>query len=271
MRSPTASVDQVEAAIAPLRADPASAAVLLDLDGTLAPIVSRPEGTVITERARSALARIVESYSLLAIVSGRQATVAREIVGIEGITYAGIHGFELLRPGEDEARPSPALADRGDDARAFAEGLDRDALGAAGVRFEDKGPIIGLHWRGAADEGAAEALLEQAAAGASAGGLVVHRGRKVIELRPPVRVDKGTAVEDLIAEAGVRRALYAGDDRTDLDAFAALERLAGDGRLEVAVRIGVDSDEGPEEIVAEADLVVAGPAAMTPLLEALAG
>ena len=261
----------MEAAIAPLRADPGSAAVLLDLDGTLAPIVSRPEETAITDRTRAALARVVASYSLTAIVTGRRSTVAREIVGFDEITYAGIHGFELLLPGKDEALPSPALGDHGDDARAFAEGLDRDALEVAGIRFEDKGPIIGLHWRGAADERAAEALLERVAADASATGLVIHRGRKVLELRPPVRIDKGTAVEALIAEAGARLALYAGDDRTDLDAFAAFERLADDGHLDVAVRVGVSSDEGPEEIVIDADLVVAGPDGMAPLLEALAG
>ena len=261
----------MEAAVAPLRADPASAAVLLDLDGTLAPIVSRPDETAISERARTALARIVASYSLTAIVTGRQARVARQIVGIDEITYAGIHGFELLPPGAERASPSPELGAHGDDARAFAEGLDRDALGAAGVRFEDKGPIIGLHWRGAADEQAAEALLEGVATGASTSGLVVHRGRKVLELRPPVRIDKGTAVEALLAEAGARLAIYAGDDRTDLDAFAALDRLAGDGRLDLAVRVGVDSDEGPEEIIEDADLVVAGPEEVPHLLEALAG
>ena len=261
----------MEAVIAPLRADPASAAVLLDLDGTLAPIVSRPEGTALSDRARAALERVVATYSLTAIVTGRQSTVAREIVGIDEITYAGIHGFELLLPGAEEAGPSPGLAGHGEDARAFAKGLDRKVLGTAGVRFEDKGPIIGLHWRGAADEVAAEALLEEVAADASVAGLVVHRGRKVLELRPPVRIDKGTAVEALIAEAGARLALYAGDDRTDLDAFAALDRLAGDGRLDLAVRVGVDSDEGPEEIVNDADLVVAGPDGMPLLLEALSG
>ena len=81
-------------------------------------------------------------------------------------------------------------------------------------------------------------------------GLRAHWGRKVLELRPPVEADKGTAVRTLLAERSLKRALYAGDDTTDLDAFRGLDGL------ELAVRIAVASDEGPEELRAAADLVV---------------
>lgn len=270
MRSRAASVEEIEASVAPLRADPATAAVLLDLDGTLAPIVERPSDAAVPERTGEALAALVGAYALVAVVTGRRAAVAREIVGLAGIAYAGIHGFELLEAGSAEARPAPSLEGEADRAPGFAERLDRAELEAAGLRAEDKGPIVALHWRGAADEGAAEERAEEIADDAEAAGLVVHRGRKVLELRPPVAIDKGSAVEALLASSGARTALYAGDDRTDLDAFAVLRRLIEEGRLDHAVRVGVDSTEGPEEIAREADLLVSGTEALAELLEALA-
>src|SRR5262249_34131428 len=94
---------------------------------------------------------------------------------------------------------------------------------------------------------------------ARAAGLVPRFGRKVLEIRPPIRADKGTAVRQLLAEAGLRRALYAGGDTTDLDAFRALDGL------EVAVRVAVSSDEAPNELVVAAGIVVDSPAEFPPL------
>lgn len=271
MQSNPASVERVEAVLSPLRADPASAAILCDLDGTLAPIVDRPGDAAISERVRAALEAIAGSYALAAIITGRRAAVAREIVGVGELTYAGNHGYELLVPGDEEPRAAPELLRVAGDVAAFAGRLDGAALEAAGVRVEDKGPIVALHWRGAESEAEAEALLEGIAADALSAGLDVHRGRKVLELRPRVPLDKGTAVEALVSRSGVRAALYAGDDRTDLDAFAALVRLREVGRLEVAVRIGVRSAEGPAEIAEAADVVVDGPEGLPAVLEALVG
>jgi trehalose 6-phosphate phosphatase len=259
------------AAIEPLLSEPGAAAILCDLDGTLAPIVARPELAAVPDEARVALARIADRYAAVAVVSGRRAAVARRIVGLEKLTYIGNHGFELLLPNASEARAAPELGHDGRAAARFAGELDAGGLDAAGVRVEDKGPIVALHWRGAADEAGAEALAERIAAGAEAAGLVLHRGRKVLELRPPGAVDKGTAVESLLLGSAATAALYAGDDRTDLDAYAALDRLVASGRLGYAVRIGVASAEGPEEIARRADVVVAGPAGLLPILTTLAG
>jgi len=259
------------AALEPLRSDPSSAAVLCDLDGTLAPIVARPELARVPDAARVAMARIADRYALAAVVSGRRATVAREIVGLEKLTYIGNHGFDLLLPNAPESRSAPELGGHGADARRFAAGLDADELDAVGLRVEDKGPIVAMHWRGAADEAGAERLAERIGGDAAEGGLVLHRGRMVLELRPPGEVDKGTAIESLLTGSAATMALYAGDDRTDLDAFTALDRLAGSGRLGTTVRIGVTSAEGPGEIAERADLTVAGPDALIPVLAALAG
>jgi len=258
-------------ALEPLLADPASGAVLLDLDGTLAPIVERPEQARVPDRARSALARIGDRFALAAVVSGRRAEDARSIVGLDALTYVGNHGFELLPAGATAPLPAPGLGARGGDAAGLVAEFGRGELERAGLRAEDKGPIVALHWRGAADEQRAEAVAERIGADAEGAGLVLHRGRKVLELRPPVAVDKGTAVESLLDASAVMAALYAGDDRTDLDGFAALDRLVDAGRLRVAIRVGVASAEGPAEIAERADLAVAGPDGLVPLLAALAG
>jgi len=256
----------IEAATKPLVADPGRAAVLLDLDGTLAPIVPRPEDSAVPERSRAALERIASAYALTAVVTGRPGLVARRIAGVEGIAYAGNHGFELLRPGAAEAVPAGALDGHLDDARSFLAGADLGEL-----RSEDKGPIVALHWRGASDPDGAERRAGALADDAEAAGLVAHRGRMVLEIRPPVAIDKGVAVAGLLDGAGVSAALYAGDDRTDLDAFRALARLRDEGALERIVRVGVRSEEGPEELIEESDVIAPGAESIPDLLEALAG
>jgi len=258
-------------AVAPLAEEPRNAAVLLDLDGTLAPIVERPETSAVPARTCELVAGIAARYGLVAVISGRQSLEARRILGLDQIVYVGNHGYELLHPGADAPVPAPALAGHERDAAQFLAGYGTDRLREAGVRIEDKAAIVALHWRGAADEAAAETAAELAGAEAEAKGLTIHVGRKVLELRPPVRTDKGRGVEGLIGGAAfLTAALYAGDDRTDLDAFAVLRRLAADGRLRHAVCIGIASPEAPPEVALSADLAVDGPDAFVTVLEALA-
>jgi trehalose 6-phosphate phosphatase len=137
------------------------------------------------------------------------------------------------------------------------------------VRIEDKGAIVAFHWRGARDEDTARAAVDAVAARAEAAGLRTHWGRKVLEVRPPVRIDKGTGIAALLADTDVDSALYVGDDRTDLDAFRTLTEMSEQGRLKRAVRVGVRSDESPGEIESEADFVVDGTAGVRDLLELL--
>jgi trehalose 6-phosphate phosphatase len=139
------------------------------------------------------------------------------------------------------------------------------------VRLEDKGPIVAFHWRGAPDEDAAKAAVDAIAQRAQAAGLRTHWGRKVLEVRPPVKIDKGAGIIRLLNEVGpdIEVALYVGDDTTDIDAFRALGSLVDEGRLERALRVGVQSDEGPSEIQAEADFLVDGPQGVRELLTVL--
>jgi len=131
-------------------------------------------------------------------------------------------------------------------------------------KVEDKGLTLTYHFRGA-HEAEARAELEEIARRAAAEGLAPRWGRKVLEIRPAVQADKGTAVQVLIREAGARRALYAGDDTTDLDAFAAL----ADTSLEHVVRVAVSSEEAPPGLTAAADLVVEGTSGLAGILAQL--
>jgi trehalose 6-phosphate phosphatase len=218
--------------LARLAAEPARAAILLDVDGVLAPIVARPEDARVPDGARRELARLNAAYGLVACVTGRPSEVARAIVGVPGLTVVGEHGLEL-----DPA--APAWAGR---LAAFADAADWPA--------ERKPLSLAFHYRTAEDADAARAVLEGVAARAAAAGFRTRWGRMVLEVLPPLDASKGTAVRRLLAERGLARALYAGDDTTDLDAFAALDGL------EVAVRIAVSSPDGPPALRAAADLVV---------------
>jgi trehalose 6-phosphate phosphatase len=224
----------------------------------------------VPEPTRELLRKLAQRYALVGCLSGRRAEDARRVVGLDELAYSGNHGFELLLPGESEVRPDPSLDGHEADAPRFVDGLDRTDLEEAGLRIEDKGAIVALHWRGAANETAAESLANEIASEAEWQGLVPHLGRKVLEIRPNVAVNKGIAVAALIPARPVDAALYGGDDRTDVDAFTALRTLEQDGKLKASVCVGVTSDESPPEVSRQADLVVPGTEGFVRVLEALA-
>jgi len=256
--------------LAPLRAEPPSAAILTDVDGTLAPIVERPEQAAVPRRAGEALERLSGRYGMVGCISGRRAEEARRLVGVDGIAYAGNHGLELLLPGDEAPRLDPSLRGREAGAAQFVAGLDAEALAEAGLRLEDKGPIQALHWRGAQSQRPAEAHAHQIAAAAGRAGLEPRWGRKVLELRPVGGGGKDAAIGALLAADGVGAAVYAGDDRTDLDAFRRLRELCEEGELTTAVCVGIVSPESPPELAEESDLTVDGPDGWLAVLEALA-
>jgi trehalose 6-phosphate phosphatase len=249
---------------------PDRSALLCDVDGVLAPIVRRAEDARVSEQTSLMLSRLARRYGLVACISGRSAADARRVVGVGGIAYAGAHGAELLEPGAARARVAEEFAGWEQRVRAFAAGRDDPELRRLRVRIEDKGPIAAFHWRDTPDEEAARAHVERLAGAAEADGFTTHWGRKVLEVRPPVPVDKGLAVRELVGRSGSRLALFAGDDTTDLDAFDALAALVSEGVLEGAVCVGVRSDEGPAAIVERADLVVDGVPGFARVLAALA-
>ena len=152
----------------------------------------------------------------------------------------------------------------------WSRAMWNDRLHRLRVRAEDKDVIRAYHWRGAPDEAAAEAAVRDLAKSAEKDGFVAHWGRKVLEVRPPVALNKGRGVERLLEGAAMTNAVYVGDDSTDVDAFESLRRLASEGRLENALCVGVRSDETPAELEAQADVLIDGPVGVRALLSALA-
>jgi trehalose 6-phosphate phosphatase len=252
----------VPPALQPVVDDPAHAALFVDFDGSLAPIVLDPAAAAPLPAARAALARLVPVLARVAVVSGRPAAFLRDALAIDGLDYAGTYGLERVVAGEvtldERVRPFvDAIAQAADEAEAALPGL----------LVERKGDVaVTVHWRDQPERG--EAVTRWAAEAAPRLGLEAPlRGRMAVELRPPVPVDKGTTVADLAR--GMRTAAFAGDDAGDLPAFAALRALAADGTLASGVSIGVTSDESPPEVRA-ADVVVEGPAGLAALFDALA-
>ncbi|HST56615.1 MAG TPA: trehalose-phosphatase [Solirubrobacteraceae bacterium] len=188
-------------ALEPLRSNPARAAVLLDIDGTLAPIVRHAADAHVPEATRTLLIEIAKRYRLVGCVSGRRATTARQIVAIGTIAYVGNHGGELLRPGATTPELDADVAAWSTRIREFAARVDTSELQRLRVRSEDKHVIAAFHWRGAPDEDAAAAAVCTIAERAQAEGLVVHWGRKVLEVRPPVALDKGIGISTLLRSA----------------------------------------------------------------------
>lgn len=246
----------------PMVDDASTAALFLDFDGSLAPIVDDPAAARVLPAARAALARLTPRLGTVGVVSGRPAGFLVEALGIDGLVYAGTYGLERVVDGEVvvDPRVAPwldAVARAADDAEAALPGL----------LVERKGQVaVTVHWRMHPERGPAAASWAEEAA-ARLGLEAPLRGRMAVELRPPVPVDKGTTVVDLARGATV--AAFAGDDAGDLPAFAALRALVGTGALRHAVTIGVASAEGPPE-VGEADVVVDGPRGLAALLDALA-
>ena len=259
----------LDALLEPLRREPERSAVLLDVDGVLAPIVPQPDDAHMPETTRRPLIEVARRYGTVACVSGRRASDARRIVSLGSIAYLGNHGSEVLRPGAVAPELDRELQAWTRRIRGFMHGAYDDELRRLRVRLEDKEAIAALHWRGVPDEEGAEEAIRAVAERAEATGYKTHWGRKVLEIRPPVRIDKGAGIVALLRDSDLVAAVYVGDDRTDIDAFRGLEQLVEMGRLGTAVRIGVRSDEGPPELEAEADAMVEGTEGVRELLKAL--
>lgn len=263
-------------ALEPLRSDPHRSAVLFDIDGTLAPIVRHAADAHVPEATRTLLIEVSKRYRLVGCVSGRRAATARQIVAIGSIAYIGNHGGELLRPGATRPEQDPDVTAWSERVREFAARVYTPEHQRQRVRSEDKDAIAAFHWRGAPDEHAAAALVHEIAALAEQEGLAVHWGRKVLEVRPPVALDKGLGVSALIESAAaggdgsaISAAMYVGDDTTDVDAFRSLRALRESGVLAHAVCVAVGSDETPPELLELADVVIDGTGGVRALLEAL--
>jgi len=226
--------------------------VLLDIDGTLSPIATRPQDARLQPGARRAIEALLSHVLFVAVVSGRPTAEASAIVGVEGVMVLGSYGLADLQ----EVSP---------DVLASVEAVAGQIPGA---RVERKGGTVAVHVREAADPDGAETSLAAALSPiASAAHMDIARGKRVLELVPVGRELKGEAVERTIAASSLGAAIYVGDDLADLGAFAALDRAAAAGVI--TVKVAARGPETPEELVLDADLVVEGPEGVVRLLQFL--
>ena len=196
-------------------------ALFLDYDGTLTPIVERPEDALLADETRAVLRRLAQRHTV-AIVSGRDLEDVRRRVGLDDVHYAGCHGFEIAGPRANRVHGAAAAAVP--QLAAAADQVAHDIRGLPGVQLERKRFTLAVHYRRARD-GDVKAVREAVArARARHPALRVTTGKKVLELQPDVDWDKGRAVLWLIETLGLEDALpvYVGDDVTDEDAFRAL-------------------------------------------------
>lgn len=227
--------------------------VLSDIDGTVAPIVANPEDARISERARELLGLLMEEGVKVAFVTGRALEKAREIVGFPDVYFAANHGLNIFSNGTIETPESvrPYVGWAGDVLKDLA------AIDVPGVIVEDKGPVIAFHYRKAESESQAVAAIRAAIkASHAAQAFRVQEGRKVLELRPPLSIDKGTAVDTLAKRMEVASVICMGDDATDMDMFSGVERLKVRGIP--AASIAVWSPEIPDVVLEHTDYMVRG-------------
>jgi trehalose-phosphatase len=217
--------------------------LVLDIDGTLSPIAPRPEYAEVPEPTREVLRDLAAlPWAHVIVMTGREAEDARRLVGVDGTWIVGNHGFEIAEPNR-RAVPSEHVEPF---AQTIAKAVERCravALRDSGILVEDKRWTVSIHYRLAHPRIVPE-LAAQVETIARELGLRVTHGKEVLELRPPVNIDKGTASEDLASTLGALRSgaslVCAGDDRTDEDAFRALRAAQP---VCVTVRVGADADQ----------------------------
>ena len=251
--------------LAALRADPSNTAIVTDFDGTLSPIVTDPAAARPLPGVVEALHALAARYGKVAVVSGRPVAFLRDRLELDHrppsrLLVSGLYGIEWLEDGVERIDPT-ALRFRGaiDEAAARAE-----VAAPPGVHVERKGWSVTLHVRTAQD--ALDWARSWSDATAHTAGLAVHAAKMSFELRPPIDVDKGTVVDDLLR--GTSAACFFADDLGDLPAFDALDRHRARAGA-ATVRIAVRSDEAPAELLERADVVVDGPAGSLEVLRAL--
>lgn len=235
-----------------------SIALFTDYDGTLTPIVQRPEAATLSDEMRSLLQQLAQ-HCTVAVVSGRDLADVRRMVNLDSLYYAGSHGFDIAGPDlqmqQQEAEASlPAL-------EAAEQWFQQQLKDLTGIRIERKRFAIALHYRAASPE--AEQQLEAAVAKALKDHpqLRQSRGKKIFELQPDVAWDKGRAILWLLEQLGMDSPqvvpLYLGDDTTDEDGFRALRDRG------IGIRVGA------EEEPTEAHYVLSAPDAVQQFFRAL--
>lgn len=223
--------------------------LITDVDGTISEIAPSPAEAKVHPECKAQLSRLAQRLPLVAAISGRPAVEAKEMVGVDGMVYIGNHGLERWRNGVTE------YVEGAEECRAKLAAIREelaDLVSIEGLHMEDKGVSLSIHYRSCPDrQRARESILNRIGASEAAKGFKMVEGKMVVELRPPVEVDKGSAVKDLVRDYRLRGGLYMGDDASDIDAFRVMRK---DGFAAVAVL----GEETPAAVVREVDYTVNG-------------
>lgn len=252
---------EIEQFVRRFRANPAGSGFLLDFDGTLSEIASRPSGVRPVVGAVPVLEQLARTYRTTTLLSGRRAADLFDIVRAEGVTYLGVYGGEefqsgsLIQPPEAERwRGMASRLARDGEALIHTQGLD-------GAEVEYKDIAVSIHYRNAKSPDAASIIRRWCEEAAPKRGFESNVGRMVVEMRPK-GISKASAVRKVVEDNSLTSLVIAGDDAADVPALAAAGTLLGDG----ALRIGVASDEEPEGLREVADVIAGSPPEAVTLL-----
>ncbi len=224
-----------------------------DVDGTISEMAPTPAEAVVSAVCRESLIFLAGKLALVAAVSGRSVADTRRLVGVDGMVYVGNHGYERWDAGK--VTDWPGVEGYPERITSLLDEFGR-RVSIDGIVVENKGPTASIHYRRCADhEAARRAILSEVAGLAQESGIMVSRGKLVVELRPPLDVTKGSGVLSLIEERGLRGAIYLGDDLTDADVFVAFHEAGVSFR---GVAVAVVGAEAPPEVEQEADLTLNG-------------
>ncbi|WP_433625475.1 trehalose-phosphatase [Halomicrococcus sp. NG-SE-24] len=199
--------------------------VLLDFDGSLAPIVEDPDAAALPDETREAVVDLRDAPNVqVGIVSGRQLADLRERVDVDGVAYAGNHGLELWADGEEQVNPT--ARELREDVDAVVETVESELADVDGAFVEDKGVTATVHYRRASEDAVPDVKDAVREAAVDVDDVRVTAGKSILELRPDVDWDKGRATDWLsdrfVPDDEEWLSLYLGDDRTDEDAFDVL-------------------------------------------------
>lgn len=228
--------------------------LITDVDGTISPIVDQPDKAQVTPQNHNLLQQLHTQLTFVGVISGRSAEDVAQRVGIEGLVYIGNHGLEhwedgILTPSPQVAKFRPALE---------SALIALKAHQVDGLFIEDKQATLSIHYRNVANPTHfAQEFTPIIQRIASDNNLQHFQGRMIFELRPPLDIHKGTAFRDLIESHNLQAALYLGDDTTDVDALKMARALRQHNQC-YALAIGVESDDTPDPVRDNADLLVSG-------------
>ena len=238
--------------------DPSRSAILLDFDGTLAPIVEYQGDAAMPPGAEQVLTALVDRVALVAVVSGRPSSSLRERISVPGLQLVGVYGLEGLDA---------------DEVRLAAIDLRDAVAGFEGVWVEAKGPAVAVHFRQSPDPpGSREQLEPLVRTVAAEYGLEVFEGKMVWEAAVPGEPRKAGAVRRLLdGRSDLTGVLYAGDDLEDMTAFDAVRAFANADSAEgrVGVCVCVRGPETPTPLSEAADVIVEGTDGLLEFLRSL--